>query len=383
MTKNDSLGYLMRSFPVLIVGFCLIISTGRSTLAGGKKTGVPQGEWRFYGGDPGGMRFSALKQIHRKNVARLKEAWTYHMGELERPHAEGGDRLTAAFECTPVVVDGVLYLSTPSSRVIALQAETGKEIWKFDPQQTLGQKRTYLQHRGVAYWEGSAKQAGRIEKRILYTTWDAKLIALDAITGKLCLEFGQEGIVDLRQGIGGRQPNVNYTATSPPAIFEDRVICGSRLQEAPSKGPSGDVRAFDVRSGKLVWQFHTVPRPGEVGHETWAGDSWKDRSGTNVWTTMSVDTERGVVFLPIGSPATDQNGTDRKGQNLFANSLVALDATTGKRLWHYQMVHHDLWDYDLPGPTQFGDGYPESAKDSRRCADHKDGARLCVEPIDG
>jgi glucose dehydrogenase len=347
--KNNSPGQLVRKLSALIVALCLIVLS-TIQLHAGEKTASParQGEWPFHGGDPGGMRFSPLKQINRKNVIKLKEAWTYHMGELERPHSEKVRNLIAAFECTPLVVDGVLYLSTPSSRVIALDAETGQDIWKFDPQENAGQERGYLQHRGVAYWEGHSSTSRKIEKRILYATWDGKLIALDARTGKRCSDFGKGGIVDLRQGEGDRWPHLNYTVTSPPAIYKDRVICGSRLQESPSKGPSGDVRAFDVSSGNLVWQFHTVPRPGEFGNDTWEGNSWKDRSGTNVWSTMSVDTERGMVFLPIGSPAIDADGRDRKGQNLFGNSLVALDAATGKRLWHFQMVHHDLWDYDLP-----------------------------------
>ena len=183
--KNNSPGQLVRKLSALIVALCLIVLS-TIQLHAGEKTASParQGEWRFHGGDPGGMRFSPLKQINRKNVIKLKEAWTYHMGELERPHSEKVRNLIAAFECTPLVVDGVLYLSTPSSRVIALDAETGKEIWKFDPQESAGQKRGFLEHRGVAYWEGDFSTPGQIEKRILYATWDGKLIALDAKTGR-------------------------------------------------------------------------------------------------------------------------------------------------------------------------------------------------------
>src|SRR5262249_1774694 len=291
---------------------------------------------------PGGMRFSPLKQISRDNVARLQRTWTYHTGE-----ADGGN--LRAFECTPLVVDGVLYLSTPSSRVIAVDAQTGKEIWSFDPAQD---KKGYKweAHRGVAYWEGGAGRGNKLEKRILFGTNDgsAQLVALDANTGKLCADFGKEGIVDLRTGVADQWPQSRYSITSPPGSYKDLVITGAAVPEGPSQGPSGDVRAFDVRYGKLVWQFHTVPRPGERGNETWEGDSWKDRSGANVWSIMSVDMGRSMVFLPLGSPAYDFYGSDRKGQNLFGNSLVALDAATGNLLWYYQLVHHDVWDYDLP-----------------------------------
>ena len=305
-------------------------------------------EWRSYGNDPGGARFSPLKEITHTNVTRLKRAWTYHTGEWGRGTDYAPPQVASAFECTPLVVDGVLYLSTPSSRVIALDAETGVEIWKFDPQAGRRDARQYRAHRGVAYWEGRSSDGKITTKRILYGTLDGRLIALDAVTGKLCSEFGKNGMVNLREGYADRWPSAIYAVTSPPAIYRDLVIVGAGVPEYPSKGPRGDVRAFDVRTGKLVWEFHTIPRPGQLGHETWAIDSWKYRTGVNVWSIMSVDAERGMVFLPIGSPAYDFYGGDRKGQNLFANSLVALNAETGKLIWHYQMVHHDLWDYDPP-----------------------------------
>ncbi|MGI8783925.1 MAG: pyrroloquinoline quinone-dependent dehydrogenase [Acidobacteriota bacterium] len=283
----------------------------------------------------GGTRFSPLNHIHRGNVTRLRRAWTYHTGELnmgEKP---------PAFEATPLEVDGVLYFTTPSSRVIALDAETGKELWAFDPQAGR-ESREYLQNRGVSYWENGK------EKRIVYGTLDGKLIALDAATGEPDAHFGDNGIVDLRHGAADKWPKASYKVTSPPAIYKNLAIVGSALQESPSLGPSGMVRAFDVRSGQLAWEFHTVPQPGETGHETWEGDSWKDRSGANAWAPISVDFERGMVFLATGSPTYDFYGADRKGQNLFGNSLVALDAATGKLKWHFQTTHHDLWDYDLP-----------------------------------
>jgi quinoprotein glucose dehydrogenase len=304
----------------------------------------PGSEWRYYGGDEGGSRYSNLSQINRENVRELRRAWTYHTGELELGLATAP--FQASFSCTPLVVNGVMYLSTPSSRVIALDAETGTELWKFDPQANK-QQREFNSHRGVAYWEDVAAN----DRRILSGTVDGKLVELDAKTGKPVETFGSNGMVDLRAGGADRfqqDPSWGARVTSPPVIFKDLVIIGWGLPEYPAKGPSGDVRAYHVRSGKLIWTFHTVPHPGEFGSNTWSNDSWKDRMGANVWSTMSVDQKRGIVFLPIGSPAYDFYGGDRKGKNLFGNSLVALNAATGKLIWYFQMVHHDLWDYDLP-----------------------------------
>lgn len=297
-------------------------------------------EWRSWGGDPGGTRFSTLADINRSNVARLRRLWTYHTGERQ-----DATRLVA-LECTPLVVGGVLYLSTPSGRVVALDAETGAEIWRFDPPAS-DPKRRFQAHRGVAYWEGISA-SGERRRRILSGTHDGRLFALDAETGRPARDFGDGGSIDLRAGVAERWPSSEYAVTSPPAIYRDLVITGAAVPEGPGLGPSGAVRAFDVRSGRQVWRFETIPGPGEVGHDTWEGESWRDRTGVNVWSIMSVDPERGLVFLPTGSPAYDFYGGDRRGQNLFANSLVALDAATGRRVWHFQLVHHDVWDYDLP-----------------------------------
>lgn len=325
--------YVMRSTAVSQIVFLLALSAIASAQ-----------EWRVYGGDAGGTRSSPLKQINRENVKNLKRAWTYHMGEVDRGGNETDRHHIAPFESTPIVIGGVLYFSTPSNRVIALDAETGQEIWQFDPQAGRAGPRQFFQHRGVAYWQ--SKTGG--EGRILYGTFDGRLIALDAKTGKPCREFGKDGAVDLRAGIADTYVSAEYSVTSPPTIYQDLVITGAAVPEYPAKGPSGDVRAFDVRSGKLVWTFHTIPRPGEVGHESWEDDTWKERTGANVWSIMSVDAERGLVFLPIGSASYDFYGGDRKGLDLFSNCLVALDAATGKLVWYYQMVHHDIWDYDMP-----------------------------------
>ena len=301
-------------------------------------------EWRFYGGDAGGTRFSVLQQINRKNVGGLKRAWSYHIGEAERGGNQTDRHHIAPFESTPLMVDGLLFFSTPSNRVIALDAETGHEIWQFDPQAGHSGPRQFFQHRGVAYWQS---QKGD-DRRILFGTFDGRLIALNAKTGKPCPDFGKDGEINLRTGVADAYPGAEYSVTSPPAVYQDLVITGAAVPEYPAKGPSGVVRAFNVRSGQLVWTFHTIPQPAEAGHETWQDDAWKDRTGANVWSTMSVDSEHGLVFLPVGSVSYDFYGADRKGMDLFANSLVALDAATSKLRWHYQMVHHDIWDYDMP-----------------------------------
>jgi quinoprotein glucose dehydrogenase len=295
------------------------------------------------------VRFSSLGQIDRGNVARLEPAWTYRTGELKLGLAHSAFR--AGFSTTPLAIGGRLYLSTPSSRVIALEAATGREVWTFDPQD--GKPiREFNAHRGVAYWEAAADAGGPCGRRILLGTVDGRLFGLDAATGKPCAGFGKDGSVDLREELQGRWPqDPSYGTiriTSPPVVFRDLVITGYAQQESPGQGPYGDVRAYDVRSGREAWRFHTVPRPGEPGHDTWEGESWKDRMGANVWSVMSLDVERGIVYLPIGSPTADFYGGDRKGANLYGNSLVALEAASGRRLWHFQMVHHDLWDYDLP-----------------------------------
>lgn len=301
------------------------------------------GEWRYYGHDPGGNRHSPLDQIHRGNVAGLRRAWTFSIGEPNRPlegGRNGGEQ--TAFECTPLVVDGVMYLTTPSNRAIALDPETGRKLWEFDPQEGRAQ-RIFLQHRGVSFWQSADGRA----KRLLMGTLDGRLLSLNAATGKLDPGFGKEGAIDLRAGVADRWPKAIYNVTSPPAIYKNLVITGARLTAGgpDGVGPSGQIRAFDIVTGKLAWTFHTVPRPGERGNDTWEADSWKDRSGANAWSVLSVDAERGLVFAPTAQPLGGQRAG---GANLYANSVVALEAATGKYRWHFQAVHHDLWDYDIP-----------------------------------
>jgi glucose dehydrogenase len=286
-------------------------------------------EWTAYGHDAGGTRFSPLKQITPENVGKLHRAWVYHTGE------------TGNFESTPIVVDHVLYFPTQGQKIVALDADTGKELWKFDP------KSRSRELRGVSYWPGDQQSP----PRILFGTSDGRLFALDAKSGKPADSFGDNGRIDLRAGVADQFPlTTSYAVTSPPAIYKDLVIVGPSTQETVSVGPSGDARAFSVRTGKLVWRFHTVPQPGEPGSETWPAGATKDRAGPSLWGPMTVDPERGMVFLPVGNPADSFYGWDRKGANLYANSVVALDAATGKYRWHFQMVHHDIFDYDVDAP---------------------------------
>jgi glucose dehydrogenase len=313
------------------IGLCLAATLGCSLAAAQ--------EWRHYGNDSGGAKYSPLKLINKANVSRLKIAWTYNTGDV----SDGRENPSrSAFECTPLMIEGVLYLSTPFGRVIALDGETGKELWTFDPKLNRDRRYNLFINRGVSYW------ANGKDKRIFLGTLDGRLFALDARTGKPAPSFGNDGWIDLRKGVADEFPNAGYGVTSPVAIYRDLVITGSLVPDGEPQGPSGDIRAFDARTGKLVWRFHTVPQSGEFGNDTWEGDSWKNRGGVNAWSILSVDHERGIVFVPLTSPATDTYGGDRKGQNLFGDCMLALDAATGKRIWHFQTIHHDLWDWDLP-----------------------------------
>jgi quinoprotein glucose dehydrogenase len=249
----------------------------------------------------------------------------------------------AVSEATPLVVDGVMYVPTPYGRVVALDSDTGREIWAYELPD--GDKPAT---RGVEYWPGG----GGAGAEILFGTRSGKLIALTAQYGTPVAGFGINGIVNMKtpEVMNGR-PFSMLGMSSPPLIYRDLVITGSRVQEMPTLGAAGDVRAWNVRTGKLVWTFHSVPRPGEIGHDTWEGDSWKDRSGVNVWSFFVLDRERGILYMPFGAPTFDRWGGDRKGANLFGNAIVAVEAATGRYLWHFQTVHHDIWDLDLPAAT--------------------------------
>ncbi len=296
-------------------------------------------EWRYYGGDAGGSKYSPLDQITRSNVGQVRVAWTFHTGDV----SDGTKYPTrSAFESTPLVIDGVMYVTTPFCRLIALEAETGKQLWMFDPELQKDRNYNLFVNRGAAYWSGGK------DKRLFLGTLDGRLFAIDATTGKPARGFGDGGWIDLRRGAADEFPRAAYGPTSPVTVYKDLVITGALASDGEPQGPSGDIRAFDARTGKLVWRFHVVPRPGEFGNDTWEGESWKNRGGVNAWSIMSVDLERGIVFVPLTSPASDYYGGDRKGANLFGDCVLALDAATGKRLWHFQTIHHDLWDWDLP-----------------------------------
>ena len=316
---------------------------------------TPSTEWPTYGHDPGGMRYSPLTQITPANVAQLEKAWVYHMkppasgpppadpAPAGPPQGRGGRGNASGFasgETTPLVINGIMYVTTPYGRVVALDPTTGKEKWVFSL--PTGNPST----RGVEYFRGDT----RTPAQIVFGSSDAKLYSLDAQTGELNDKFGDKGVVDLNtpeilQGLPG-----SNGLSSPPVMYRNLIIIGGRTQEGPAQGPAGDVRAWDVHTGKLVWTFHSIPRKGERYNDTWDGDSWVKRSGVNVWGLMTVDEARGIVYMPFGAPATDRYGGDRPGDNLFSSSVVAADANTGKYLWHFQVVHHDIWDADVANP---------------------------------
>ncbi|MBY0502470.1 MAG: pyrroloquinoline quinone-dependent dehydrogenase [Bryobacteraceae bacterium] len=283
-------------------------------------TTLAQSDWPTFGHDAGARRFSPLTQINTRNVNRLQRVWTFHTGQ---PGSEG----------IPIVVGGTMYLAAANG-IFAIDPETGKQLWHHPA--------TQVALRGLAYWPGERGTHPRV-----FAGVKGGMLALDAITGKPAPGFANEGLLDLRQGVLDGLPEAKISLQSPPSVYQNLVITGSANGEgAPSTGAYGDIRAWDARSGKLVWTFHTVPRPGEFGYETWPPNAYKNRSGTNAWGFLTIDVARGILYVPLGSPTTDFYGADRHGDGLFGNCLVALDVKTGRRLWHQQLVHHDLWDFD-------------------------------------
>lgn len=310
-----------------------------------------QGDWPVYGRDPGGARFSPLTQITRANVAQLQVAWTYHTG---MPDMAGMRHRPPQLEVTPLVVDGLMYLSTPVGVIAALDPATGVERWHYDagvdPHRGYGD----FASRGVAFWRDNRGIPSTVcARRIFATTIDSRLLALDAVTGKPCAGFGASGAIDLRVGL--RVPPSEFQAyevTSPPVVVGDLVITGSAVADNSSPAPaSGEVRAFDARTGVLKWTFDPVPQDsGDAAFKTWESGSAARTGAANVWSIMVADPERDLVFLPTSSPAPDYFGGLRLGENRYANSIVALRASTGRVVWHFQTVHHDLWDYDNASP---------------------------------
>jgi len=359
-----------------------------------------QTDWPVYGHDPGGMRYSPLAQITAKNVSKLQEAWIF---DTEAPVAPTPGRRGAAAavaasnqgaspaagaarrgpgrggppqrrsESTPLVVGGVMYLATAYNRVVALEPETGRKIWEYES----GTHTPAL--RGVAYWPGN----GQLPPQIVFGTADGWLISLNAKTGKPVPGFGTEGLVNMRTGVADKYPSNQYGLSSAPTIYKDLVITGAHVQENPTLGPVGDIRAWDMRTGKLVWTFHTVPRPGEFNHETWQEDQWQDRSGANAWGYVAVDVEHGLAFAGIGQVTRDFDGSDRKGPNLYGSSIVALDAATGQLKWYFQTTHHDNWDYDPTAPPVLMDVVQKGKKIPALAQTTKQGLVFILDRITG
>lgn len=298
---------------------CWIILSTSAVFAQDYKT------WSDYGGAADSAQYSALKQVNRANVSKLDVAWTYPIGDGRK------------YSFNPIVVDGWMYVLGKNNSIVALDAATGKEIWSMapDPQTRI------ITSRGINYWESK----DRSDRRLLFAS-NHFLRAADARTGKPILTFGKDSRVDLKADLGRDPSTLNLVqSTTPGRVFEDLLILGSATNQGYGSAP-GDIRAYDVRTGKLVWAFHTIPHPGEVGYDTWPKDAWKTVGGANVWGELSLDEKRGILYAPTASPKYNFYGADRKGANLFGDCLLALDARTGKRLWHFQMVHHDIWDYD-------------------------------------
>jgi quinoprotein glucose dehydrogenase len=322
-------------FLTLALGACIALKAQTCP-----SRGLPEGQdWPVYGGQPEGDHYSGLSQINRSNVGRLKQAWKFDSAE------EGG------LETSPIVVGRTLFAYTASQKVIALEASTGKLLWKFDS----GIHSTQPA-RGLAYWT-DGKQ-GRVLAGVMHY-----LYALDAVTGKPIASFGEQGRIDLRKNLRGDYLSQSVVLTSPGIIYQDLIIVGGRNPETyPS--PPGDIRAFDVRTGRLRWTFHTIPHPGEFGYTSWPAEAWKSAGAANNWAGMALDPRRGIVYVPTGSAVFDFYGADRAGDDLFADTLLALDAKTGKRLWHFQGVHHDIWDRDFPSPPAL-----LSVRHNDRCVD--------------
>lgn len=311
----------------------------------GQSTLVSGNEWKNYGGSKGSSQYSSLNQIDSSNFKRLHIAWTWRSVEenITRTHPE---IKSWVWESTPLMVEGVLYISTSLSQVAAIDAATGKTKWVYDPETWKNgtPSNNGFVHRGVAYWKD-----GR-DERILMGTGDGYLIALNAVTGKPIATFGTDGRIDLTRGLGRTVERKLYGVSSAPIVCKDVVVVGTKVHDVPvtETMPPGAVRGFDVRTGKQVWKFNAIPQKGEFGNETWEGDSWKTVGSANVWAPISADDELGYVYLPFSTPSNDNYGGGRLGSGLFGESLVALDARTGKRVWHFQFVHHGLWDYDPP-----------------------------------
>ena len=342
---------------LVIVGY-MGIRFALNSVGGGEvaiPTGGPVADWPVYGRDLGGSRYSPLEQINRDNVSHLEIAWEYHTGDFSDGSA---GRQKTSFQATPIMVEGVLYFSTIYGKVIALHPETGVELWTYDPKLDSSVRRAERASRGVATWLDTDRAEGdSCVRRIFIGTLDARLIGIDAATGTPCADFGMDGEVDLSQGVDLGDYHVSekeYGVTSPPAIIGDLVVVGSAVGDNRAVTlERGIVRAYDVRTGELRWSWDPIPRErSDPAWETWEADSSLVTGAANVWAPISVDAERNLVFVPTSSPSPDYYGGERLGSNSYADSVVALRGTTGEVIWHFQTVHHNLWDYDVPAqPT--------------------------------
>ncbi len=335
----------------MTVGAISMVVVSLLPLSARAQTGSRPDEWRSYGGDPGHTKYSPLDQITRDNVSELRVAWTWTSVDetlrAENPVIRNGRMFrTYAHEVTPLVVDGVLYTTTNLGQIAAIEPTTGETLWSYDPGLYLeGRPAVHgFLTRGLAYWTDGE------EARLFYAGGRTYLVSVDAKTGEPDATFGRNGRVDLKRGLGRTIDPSQYAVSSAPLVAGSTVVVGSAMTEGTGRqeAPPGHVRGYDVRTGEMKWIFHTIPQPGEFGHETWGNESWQHAGGANVWSNMSADPELGYIYLPVGSPVTDYYGGHRPGDNLFANSLVCLDAETGERVWHFQFVHHTVWDYDLP-----------------------------------
>src|SRR5690348_7835481 len=290
--------------------------------------------WATYLGDAGATHYSTLKEIDTGNAGRLQKAWEFHTGDLPPDNR-------SQIQCNPLVIDGVLYGTTPQLKLVALDAATGGERWRFDPTTGGGRVSATGVNRGVVFWRDGGMP------RIIYSV-DHFLYAIDAGTGQPIRSFGRDGRIDIKDGLGRDVSKLFVASTTPGGVFQDLLFLPVRVGEGPAPAAPGHLRAYNLRTGQIEWTFHTIPYPGEPGYDTWPPDAWTYIGGVNCWAGMAVDERRGLIFVPTGSAAFDFWGGNRMGQNLYANCLLALDARTGRKVWHYQFVHHDLWDRDLP-----------------------------------
>jgi quinoprotein glucose dehydrogenase len=312
----------------------------------------PSGEWRHYGGDAGSTKYSTLDQIHAGNVSGLRVAWRWTSPDNASARANP-DLLAGGYEDTPLMANGVIYTITGLGVIAAIDPGSGRTLWTYDAEAWKNGRPTNLgfEHRGLSYWTDGT------DARIISGTHDAYLISLDARTGRPDPKFGVNGKVDAIAGLPYALRTRNYTISSTPVVVRNVIVHGASISDGAQnkEAPRGDISGYDIRTGRKLWTFNSVPRPGEFGNDTWENDAWSYTGNTNVWSMISVDEALGYVYLPFGTPTNDYYGGHRKGNNLFGESLVCLDATTGKRVWHFQGVHHGLWDYDFPAAPILGD----------------------------